>query len=88
MSALWSGGGGQGKQSSQAREQSGGANLLSLLLRASIRVICGLELRLHSLIYRGKEEEAGEPKGTWETKRLEKLLRSVETCDQLPPGEL
>lgn len=45
-----SGGGGQGKQGSQAREQSGGANLLSLLLCASIRVVFRLELRLHSLI--------------------------------------
>jgi hypothetical protein len=49
-------GDGQSKQGSQAREQSKGANLLSLLLRASIQVVC----RLHSLIiYPG--EKKGKP---------------------------
>lgn len=49
-------GDGQSKQGSQAREQSEGANLLSLLLRASIQVVS----RLHSLIiYPG--EKRGKP---------------------------
>lgn len=88
-SAGLAGGGGQGKQSSKARERSGAANLLSLLLCASVHVVGGLKLGLHSLIiYLGKEEEAGEPRGSQETEELGVLPRSLRTRDQLPLEEL
>lgn len=80
-----------GRASGAARSgsEAGAANLLSLLLCASIRVICWLKLRLHSLIsYPGKEEEAGEPGGTRETKGPEVLPRSLKTYVQPPLREL
>ena len=46
----------RGAEQRAGSKQSGGANLLSLLLRASIWVVCWLKLGLHSLIgYPGKE---------------------------------
>lgn len=43
-------GGGQSKQGSQARERSKGADLVSLLLRAAVQVVCTLLFGLRSLI--------------------------------------
>lgn len=68
----------------------GAANLLSLLLRASVPVVVGrLKLGLHSLtIYPGRQGEAGELRGIQETQRPEALPRSLGAWDQLPLGEL
>lgn len=69
--------------------EAGAANLLSLLLRASVRVVGRLKLGLHSLIiYPGKQGEAGEQRGIQETQRPEALPRSLGARDQLPLWEL
>lgn len=63
-----------GKASRAARpgSEAGAANLLSPLVCASVQVICWVKLGVHTqIIYSGKEEEAGEPRGTWKTKGLE-----------------
>lgn len=80
---------GRASRAARPGSEAGTANLLSLLLRASIRVICWLKLGLHSLIsYPGKEDEAGEPRGTRETTRPEVLPRSLMPYGQLPLQEL
>lgn len=80
---------GRASRAARPGSEAGAANLLSLLLCASVHVVGGLKLGLHSLIiYLGKEEEAGEPRGIQETKELGVLPRSLKTRDQLPLEEL
>lgn len=66
---------GRASRAARPGSKAGAANLLSLLLCASIQVVCRVRLGVHvQIIYPGKEEEAGEPRGTWEMERTEVLV--------------
>lgn len=65
---------GRANRAARPGSEAGAANLLSLLFRASVQVICWVKLGVHSqIIYPGKEEEVGEPRRTWEIKKPEVL---------------
>lgn len=69
---------GRASRAARPGSEAGAANLLSLLLRASVPVVGRLKLGLHSLIiYPGKQGEAGEPRGIQETQKPEALPRSL-----------
>lgn len=66
---VWQEEAGRASRAARPGSEAGAANLLSPLVRASVQVICWVKLRVHAqIIYPGKGEEAGEPRGTWKTK--------------------